>query len=204
MQSKIVLVSLLASAVSASNVFIHPQMKRDLLQPRATDPAGGLSAECQSAIMDIYETVPTPAPEIVKDLTENPQTDPCNFKTPASLSKEYASYSSEIVSWYSKNEDGISSALEECPALKKYATAVPVCATDAGATAGGDKTTVAVATKTGDESADKTSDSDSESSDAASTPTSSDSPAQATNGAAREGGMIYAAAAVAGLVVAAL
>ncbi|KAJ4142022.1 hypothetical protein NW754_014812 [Fusarium falciforme] len=206
MQSKIVLVSLLASAVSAQGNFMaHPQMKRDLLAPRATDSVAGLDKECQEAIMEVYKTLPTPAPEIVKDLTEHPQTNPCSFSTPASLSKEYASYSSEVLGWYSKNEAEIKSALEECPALSKYANAVPICS-DAAA-AGGDK---AEATKTAEETEAETgaskpsgSASAESASDAAATPTSS-SPAQATNGAAREGGMIYAAAAVAGIVVAAL
>ncbi|KAJ4313775.1 hypothetical protein N0V84_009236 [Fusarium piperis] len=212
MQSKIVLVSLLASAVSAQGNFMaHPQMKRDLLAPRATDSVAGLDKECQEAIMEVYKTLPTPAPEIVKDLTEHPQTDPCSFSTPASLSKEYASYSSEILGWYSKNEAEIKSALEECPALSKYADAVPICATG-GAGAGGAKTE---ATKTAEETEAETGAAESgaskpsgsasaeSASDAAATPTES-SPAQATNGAAREGGMIYAAAAVAGIVVAAL
>ena len=211
MQSKIVLVSLLASAVSAQGNFMaHSQMKRDLLAPRATDSVAGLDKECQEAIMEVYKTLPTPAPEIVKDLTEHPQTDPCHFSTPASLSKEYASYSSEVLGWYSKNEAEIKSALEECPALSKYANAVPICS-DAAA-AGGDKTE---ATKTAEETEAETAATESgaskpsgsasaeSASDAAATPTTS-SPAQATNGAAREGGMIYAAAAVAGIVVAAL
>ncbi|KAL2677309.1 hypothetical protein Neosp_011078 [[Neocosmospora] mangrovei] len=213
MQSKIVLVSLLASAVSAQGNFMaHPQMKRDLLAPRATDSVAGLDKECQEAIMEVYKTLPTPAPEIVKDLTEHPQTDPCSFSTPASLSKEYASYSSEILGWYSKNEAEIKSALEECPALSQYATAVPICS---NAAAGGDKTKATEATKTAEETEAETAATESTASkpsgsasaetasDAAATPTTS-SPAQATNGAAREGGMIYAAAAVAGIVVAAL
>ncbi|RSL97816.1 hypothetical protein CDV31_012882 [Fusarium ambrosium] len=212
MQSKIVLVSLLASAVSAQGNFMaHPQMKRDLLAPRATDSVAGLDKECQEAIMEVYKTLPTPAPEIVKDLTEHPQTDPCSFSTPASLSKEYASYSSEVLGWYSKNEAEIKSALEECPALSKYANAVPICSDAAGA--GSAKATEA--TKTAEETEAETMATESgaskpsgsasaeSASDAAATPTES-SPAQATNGAAREGGMIYAAAAVAGIVVAAL
>ncbi|KAM0433882.1 hypothetical protein ACHAPT_003825 [Fusarium lateritium] len=212
MQSKIVLVSLLATAVSANaNFMAHPQMKRDLLAPRATDSVAGLDKECQEAIMEVYKTLPTPAPAIVKDLTEHPQTDPCHFSTPASLSKEYASYSSEVLGWYSKNEAEIKSALDECPALSKYANAVPICS-EGGAAAGGDKTKATEATKTAEESSDETetgaskpsgSASAESASDAAATPTQSE-PAQNTNGATREGGMIYAAAAVAGLVVAAL
>ncbi|RSL52675.1 hypothetical protein CEP54_010792 [Fusarium duplospermum] len=201
MQSKIVLVSLLASAVSAQGNFMaHPQMKRDLLAPRATDSVAGLDKECQEAIMEVYKTLPTPAPEIVKDLTEHPQTDPSLLQH-SRLPLQ-------------GNEAEIKSALEECPALSKYANAVPICS-EGGAAAGGDKTKATEATKTAEESEAETAATESgaskpngsasaeSASDAAATPTES-SPAQATNGAAREGGMIYAAAAVAGIVVAAL
>ncbi|KAG7418081.1 hypothetical protein Forpe1208_v005258 [Fusarium oxysporum f. sp. rapae] len=199
MQS-IILTSLLATAVSA-NFMAHPLMKRDLLAPRATAPAvGGITEECQTAILDVYKTLPTPPPAIVSDLTENPQTDPCSFSTPASLSKDYASYSSQIISWYSKNEDEIKSALSECPELSQYATAVPICATAALGGKGGseDATTTAEKPEKTSASGDKTT-AESE----ASTPTSS-AAAVETNGAARERGFIYAAAAVAGVVVAAL
>ncbi|KAF4419337.1 infection structure specific [Fusarium acutatum] len=203
MQS-IILTSLLATAVSA-NFMAHPLMKRDLLAPRATAPAvGGITEECQTAILDVYKTLPTPPPAIVSDLTENPQTDPCSFSTPASLSKDYSSYSSQILSWYSKNEDEIKSALSECPELSQYATAVPVCATAALGGKGGAEsatTTAEKPEKTGDKTAAAGEETAAEGE--ASTPTSS-AAAVETNGAAREGGFIYAAAAVAGVVVAAL
>ncbi|KAF5027419.1 hypothetical protein F66182_496 [Fusarium sp. NRRL 66182] len=256
MQSKIVLSSLLASAVSANSFMAHPLMKRNLLAPRQTEAVGGLSGDCQEAILEVYQSLPTPPPAIVEDLTENPQTDACDFSVPASLSKDYASYSADIVSWYGENADQISSALEECPELAQFATAVPVCST--GANAGGKPDATSTAAGSDDDdatssaagskpdttstaagssadttsaagsddddatssaagsSADATSaarptttsasgDSDSDDTDEAdATPTESDSPAQVTNGAAREGGLFYAAAAVAGLVVAAL
>ncbi|KAK2688577.1 uncharacterized protein FRV6_06670 [Fusarium oxysporum] len=207
MQS-IILTSLLATAVSA-NFMAHPLMKRDLLAPRATAPAvGGITGECQTAILDVYKTLPTPPPAIVSDLTKNPQTDPCSFSTPASLSKDYASYSSQILSWYSKNEDEIKSALSECPELSQYATAVPVCATAAlgGKGGSGDATTTAEKPEKTSASGDKTTAAaggETSAESEASTPTSS-AAAVETNGAAREGGFIYAAAAVAGVVVAAL
>ncbi|KAF5990288.1 hypothetical protein FBULB1_115 [Fusarium bulbicola] len=207
MQS-IILTSLLATAVSA-NFMAHPLMKRDLLAPRATAPAvGGITEECQTAILDVYKTLPTPPPAIVSDITENPQTDPCSFSTPASLSKDYASYSSQILSWYSKNEDEIKSALSECPELSQYATAVPVCATAALGEKGGAESATTTAEKPEKTSAsgDKTTAAAGEEPSAeseASTPTSS-AAAVETNGAAREGGFIYAAAAVAGVIVAAL
>ncbi|PNP78006.1 hypothetical protein FNYG_08732 [Fusarium nygamai] len=198
MQS-IILTSLLATAVSA-NFMAHPLMKRDLLAPRATAPAvGGITEECQTAILDVYKTLPTPPPAIVSDITEHPQTDPCSFSTPASLSKDYASYSSQILSWYSKNEDEIKSALSECPELSQYATAVPVCATAAlGGKGGGAESATTTAEKP-----EKTASGD-KTTAAAGEETSDSAAAVETNGAAREGGFIYAAAAVAGVVVAAL
>ncbi|CAJ0552203.1 Ff.00g061820.m01.CDS01 [Fusarium sp. VM40] len=216
MQS-IILASLLASAVTANSFMAHPLMKRDLLAPRATDAASptdaaglvdGLSGECQSAILDVYKTLPTPPPAVVSDLMENPQTDPCDFTVPSSLSKDYASYSSKIVSWYGEYEGEISSAIKECPELAQYASALPVCASDVIG-----KPSEAAATATGSETksvvpiiattAEKPVKTPGAGESAATTPTSGAGPVE-TNGAAREGAFVYAAAAVAGVVVAAL
>lgn len=215
MQS-IILASLLASAVSANSFMAHPLMKRDLLAPRATDAAmptaaagglvDGLSGECQSAILDVYKTLPTPPPAVVADLMDNPQTDACDFTVPSSLSKDYASYSSKIVSWYGEYEDEISSAIQECPELAQYASAIPVCATDVmgkpskpTATASETEGVVPIITTT----AEKPAKTPGAGEGVATTPTSG-AGAVETNGAAREGAFIYAAAAVAGVVVAAL
>ncbi|KAM0345590.1 hypothetical protein ACHAPU_006243 [Fusarium lateritium] len=214
MQS-IIVASLLASAVSANSFMAHPLMKRDLLAPRATDEAipsiDGISGECQSAILDVYQTLPTPPPAVVSDLMENPQTDPCDFTVPSSLSKDYASYSSKVVSWFGEYQDEIVSAVGECPELAQYATAIPVCASglmggspsaiaSGSATASGSVAPVVQTTATTAEKPVKTP--GAETGEAA-TPTSS-AGAVETNGAAREGAFIYAAAAVAGVVVAAL
>ncbi|KAF4987463.1 hypothetical protein FGRMN_10366 [Fusarium graminum] len=217
MQS-IIVASLLASAVSANSFMAHPLMQRDLLAPRATDePAipssiDDISDECQDAILDVYKTLPTPPPAVVSDLMENPQTDPCDFTVPSSLSKDYDSYSSKIVSWFGEYKDEIFSAIEECPELAQYATAVPVCSTDmmglpAGngsslATDSGSVAPVVQTTATTAEKSVKTPGAETTKA-ATATPTSSAGPVK-TNGAAREGTFIYAAAAVAGVVVAAL
>ncbi|KPM34419.1 hypothetical protein AK830_g12153 [Neonectria ditissima] len=189
MQSKMLLATtLLATAVSA-NFMAHPLMKREL-DARATmddttiATTGISSPECQTAILSAYKDVPTPPSDIVSDLLEHPQTDPCKFTTPASLSKQYKSYSSEVMSWYSKNEDEISSALEECPALSDY-TGIAPCSTkgsgsDAKATGTDASATGADATATGD------------------------SKATSTGGAAHQTGMAVAVMAVAGAVVAML
>ncbi|KAH6982373.1 hypothetical protein EDB80DRAFT_592866 [Ilyonectria destructans] len=187
MQSKMLLATLLAIVASADNFMAHPNMKRDI-EARATATATGiLSDECQSAILDVYSDVPTPPAAIVSDLLENPQTDPCSLHTPASLSKEYASYSSEVVSWYDDNKDALSSALSECPALSSYATGINVCETGSGSGSGSGSDATATGTS-GSDSASSTSESNSDT----------------TGAASHQSGMAMAAVAVAGFVVAIL
>ncbi|CAM1503178.1 Fc.00g079540.m01.CDS01 [Cosmosporella sp. VM-42] len=211
MYSKVLIATtLLAATASAqANFMLHAEMKREILQPRQTD--GSISTECQTALLEVYSSVPTPPVAIISDLAEHPQTDPCHFSTPASLSKEYASYSSEVVSWYSANQDEISSALSECPILSQYATAVPVCATGAG----GDnsKPATGVASKTSESGSKATDSGDSSSGSAGSgsktsgsgsSPSGTESAAatQTTNAGHRETGMALAAIAVFGAVLA--
>ncbi|KAL4722980.1 hypothetical protein ACLX1H_010220 [Fusarium chlamydosporum] len=200
MQS-IIVASLLATAVSANvNFMANPIMKRAALEPRATDAAipdlSDISGECQTAILGLAKGIPTPAPEIMSDLLEHPQTDPCDFSTPASLSSEYKAYSSEIISWYGKNVDGIMSAVKECPEIASLASMVPICeatATDASSLLSAISThSVPAVVTTHNSDAVKT---------PAATPTSGAPDAVETNGAvSREGGLLYvAAAAVAGV-----
>ncbi|CEI69338.1 hypothetical protein FVEN_g3921 [Fusarium venenatum] len=201
MQS-IVIASLLATAVSANvNFMANPIMKRGALEARQTGlpSLGDISEECQSAVIDIAQGVPTPAPEIVSDLLENPQTDPCSFSTPASLSSEYGAYSSSIIAWYAKNQDDIMSAVKECPELAELASLVPVCEASATAVpssliASATTAVVPPVVSSADETAQTP----------VATPTSGESTPVETNGAvAREGGLLYvAAAAVAGVVAA--
>ncbi|GKU04765.1 infection structure specific protein [Fusarium langsethiae] len=203
MQS-IVIASLLATAVSANvNFMANPIMKRGALEARQTGlpSLGDISEECQSAVLDIAQGVPTPGPKIVSDLLENPQTDPCSFSTPASLSSEYEAYSSSIIAWYGKNQDDIMSAVKECPELAELASLVPVC--EASATAGASTLLSAISTATGVVPPVVTSAAD-ETKTPVATPTSGESTPVETNGAvAREGGLFYvAAAAVAGVVAA--
>jgi len=211
MQS-IVIASLLATAVSANvNFMANPIMKRGALEPRQTGlpSLGDITPECQSAVLDLAQGIPTPAPEIVSDLLENPQTDPCSFSTPASLSAEYSSYSADIISWYGENSGDIMSAIKECPELAQFASMVPICtatATEAASTkiaslssAAGSATAVVppVVSTHGAE----------EHNTPVATPSAkptSTSPAEIENGAASaKGGLLYvAAAAVAGVVAA--
>ncbi|KAH7112654.1 hypothetical protein EDB81DRAFT_825940 [Dactylonectria macrodidyma] len=183
MQSKILLATTLLATAASASFMAHPNMKREI-EARAT-ATSVLSDECQSSILDIYADVPTPPAAIASDLLENPQTDPCNFHTPASLSKEYASYSSEVVSWYDENKDALSSALSECPALSSYATGIDACETGSGSGLSSDATGTGTS---GSDSASSTSESNSDS----------------TGAASHQSGMGMAAIAVAGFVVAIL
>lgn len=183
MQSKIILAtSLLATVASADNFMVHPQMRRDL-EARATATQTSIFDSCEQAILSAYSDVPTPPADIISDALNNPQTDPCHFSTPASLSKEYKSYSSEIMSWYSDHSKDIADALSSCPTLSNYATIVPTC--DKGS-----KNSEATATATsGSNSADST---------------KSSSSSEKTGAASRNAGMAAAAVAAAGFVVALL
>ncbi|KAH6997357.1 hypothetical protein EDB80DRAFT_727714 [Ilyonectria destructans] len=198
MQAKILLSTLLASAASA-NFMAHPNMKREI-EARATATATGvLSEQCQSAILDIYSDVPTPPAAIVSDLLDHPQTDPCHFSTPASLSKEYASYSSEVVSWYDDNKKALSSALSECPALSSYATGIDACETGSSGSGSGSGSGSKSSSDSGSEAkATGTSGSDKASA------TGSSSSSSPTGAASHHTGMAAAAIAVAGFVVALL
>lgn len=212
MQS-IVIASLLATAVSANvNFMANPIMKRGALEPRQTGlpSLGDITPECQSAVLDLAQGIPTPAPEIVSDLLENPQTDPCSFSTPASLSAEYSSYSADIMSWYGENSGDIMSAIKECPELAQFASMVPICTATATevasskisslSSAAGSAATAVVPPVVSTHGAE-------EHKTPVATPSAkptSTSPAEVENGAASaKGGLLYvAAAAVAGVVAA--
>ncbi|KAF7550632.1 hypothetical protein G7Z17_g5574 [Cylindrodendrum hubeiense] len=200
MQSKILLTTLLASAASANmNFMAHPNMKREL-EARATATSGALSEECASALQEVYTDIPTPPAAIISDILSQTQTDPCKFTTPASLSKQYSSYSEEVVSWYDDHSDDIESIYSECPALSAYATgSVDACETGSSGSSSDDSDSdsntsdaAATASATGTSGADS----------ASSTKSSTDS--TATGGASRQSGMAIAAVAVAGFVVALL
>ena len=212
MQS-IVIASLLATAVSANvNFMANPIMKRAALEPRQTGlpSLGDITPECQSAVLDLAQGVPTPAPEIVSDLLENPQTDPCDFSTPASLSAEYSSYSADIISWYGKNQEDIMSAVKECPELAQFASMVPMCtatATEVASTKMTSLSSLVGAASTAVIPPVVSTHGAEEHNTPVATPSAkptSTSPAEVENGAASaKGGLLYvAAAAVAGVVAA--
>ncbi|KAI5465013.1 hypothetical protein BGZ63DRAFT_421993 [Mariannaea sp. PMI_226] len=191
MQSKIVLATtLLAAVVSADNFMLHPQARRDL-EARATSTTDD-ALSCANAILSVYSDVPTPPADIVSDLLDNPQTDPCHFTIPASLSKEYSSYSKEVMSWYDDHSKAIESALSQCPSASSYANMVPSC-TDKGDSS-----------KPTDDSSQSTGTVDSSNADSTkgssdSSKTDSADSSKSTGGAAQQTAVAAAAMAVAGI-----
>lgn len=191
MQPQYLVVTFAAMAVASHNIMALPQVKREVLQPRQTLSIPDISSECQSAALDVIGSIPTPPPALVSDVAENPQTDPCStYEAPSSLSSDYASYSSEVISWYSSHESDLVSALSACPELSSYASLLPVCSTAySGALSSIAAQTTGTAT----------------SSTATNTPgAAGDSTSTTDNAAPRETGMALAAMAGFGLFAAAM
>ncbi|UNI16857.1 hypothetical protein JDV02_003254 [Purpureocillium takamizusanense] len=147
MQAKLlVLLSALAASTSAHVNYHGAVAAREaaavapVLAPRAT----GNDAECQSAVISAGTSIPTPPPEVLSAIQANTQTaDPCKFSTPASLSKEFASYSSQLESWASKNKD----ILTKCSALASLNTISAASCKATGAAASTSKTNGVVAAR---------------------------------------------------------
>ncbi|KAL7929361.1 hypothetical protein V8C35DRAFT_315802 [Trichoderma chlorosporum] len=189
----ILLLTLVASASAAVDFMAIPHVRRELGLPRATPVNEARDADpskCASEALSIAQSLPTPPPQLVSDIASNPQTDACKFTVPASLSKEYASYSSELLSWYSGHKDELTSLASDCSVLKSYTSLVnTACSTD-GSSGSGPNT--AAAAPTGSASASG--------SDSGSASKTSGGAAKSTNaGAARETGMAFAALAAAGI-----
>ncbi|KAF3057695.1 hypothetical protein CFAM422_012209 [Trichoderma lentiforme] len=185
----VLLLTFVASASAAIDFMAIPHVRRELNLPRATpineirdsDPS-----KCASEALSFVKTIPTPPPAIVSDLTKNPQTDPCKVSFPSSLSAEYSSYSSEVVSWLNGHKDELTSLASDCSVLSSYTSLVNVCTADGGSSGSGSgpNTASAAPTESGAGSASKT----------------AGGAAQSTNGvAARETGMAIAALAAAGI-----
>ncbi|KAK4066240.1 uncharacterized protein Triagg1_8072 [Trichoderma aggressivum f. europaeum] len=184
----VLLLTFVASASAAIDFMAIPHVRRELNLPRATpineirdtDPN-----KCVSEALSFVKTIPTPPPEIVSDLSKNPQTDPCKVSFPSSLSAEYSSYSSEVVSWLEGHKDELTSLASDCSVLSSYTSLVNVCSAGGSSGSGsGPNTASAAPTESGADSASKT---------------AGDAP-KSTNGvAARETGMAIAALAAAGI-----
>jgi hypothetical protein len=196
MHTGLVLASLAASVVAESNLMAMPAVRRHVEARQGLDFPIPTEGPCATAALDLITNFPTPAPEIVQDLVSNPQTDACDFTTPASLSKEYASYNSELLDWISGNQGKLSTALEQCPQFSSYAAFIPVCTvttdgTPVVTTPGASHASTPGASHSGGSHSSKT---------------ESEAPATSTpggdSGAARQGGAAALALAVAGLAIA--
>jgi hypothetical protein len=191
MQTGLVLASFAATAMAGSNLMAMPAVKRHVEARQGLDIPLPTDGACATAVLDLITNFPTPAPEIVSDVVAHPQSDPCDFTAPASLSKEYASYSSELLQWVLSNEAKLSTAIKDCPQLTDYAAAIPVCTNAVSGLPSAVVTPGASKTASQSESVSKT---------------GSEAPATSTpggdSGAARQGGAAALALAVAGLAIA--
>lgn len=140
------------AAVVAAEQAIHPghlAVKRELVaRQTATPTAGaggdGADAECLSALMGLYSTIPTPPPEVLSFAGDAATAtgDLCTLSIPETIKPAYSSYEAEVVSWLKDNEKGISSALDECPQYSAMAesalnSAAGACSTAPAGGAGG-------------------------------------------------------------------
>ncbi|KID88999.1 hypothetical protein MGU_04342 [Metarhizium guizhouense ARSEF 977] len=156
MQTKTVLAALAGTAFAAN------------LQPRQTDL--GAATQC----LDLLKTIPTPPPDLTKEWTTNPPKDYCSISIPASLSKDWSSYTSSASSWAKAH----SSELAKCPGAGQVTAKGPLdCKAGSGS---GTQATATSGSATG-----------------ASQPTK-------TGAASRETGVAFAAVAAAGFALAAL
>ncbi|KAL7910519.1 hypothetical protein GGI35DRAFT_449014 [Trichoderma velutinum] len=186
----VLLLTFVASASAAIDFMAIPHVRRELNLPRATpvnEARDSDPSKCASEALSFVKTIPTPPPEIVSEIAKNPQTDPCKFSFPSSLSAEYSSYSSEVVSWLNGHKDELTSLASDCSVLSSYTSLNNVCTAGDSSGSGsgsGPNTASAAPTGSGADSATKT----------------AGDAAKSTNGvAARETGMAIAALAAAGI-----
>jgi hypothetical protein len=183
-----ILLSLAASAAAQAHI-----AARQTNNPSASlDVPGGLG--CATAALGLISSLPTPPPAIVSDAITNPQTNPCSFSAPSSLSSDYSRYSSELLSWASANEDELASVISECPQISSYASMVPICSTELNG---------ALSSVLGNATGSATDATGSTGTETSAAPTGSTTDA-GDSGASRQGGAAAVALAVAGVVAAIL
>jgi hypothetical protein len=187
-----ILLSLAASAAAQAHI-----------AARQTDATASFPGNigCATAALGLISSLPTPPPAIVSDAITNPQTNPCSFTPPSSLSSAYSVYSSELLSWASANEGELASVISECPEISSYASMVPICSTAVegalGSALGGSTSGASAAESTGTSGG-------SSGTESSSAPTGSSTGAGGDSGASRQGGAAAVALAVAGAVAAVL
>ena len=151
MYSQLVIAALAASVSANLLVPGHFPIRRDIHVARQTASAAsasgtGLSDEdCQSSILSIAESVPTPDAALSSYEATYSPTDSCSYSVPSSLSSDYSSYSSAVYSWYSANSDAMSSIISECPQYAAETSEVSECSATATGTGSSDSSATGTA-----------------------------------------------------------
>ena len=109
----------LAATIIPVMAYINPRT----LTSTAAYPDVTYSDECLDGLMSMAADAPYPPTEIIDWETQTQNLNllatggPCAIQTalPASLSSEWVSHQSEVMSWYTANEADISSVLAQCP-----------------------------------------------------------------------------------------
>lgn len=204
MRCLLIFVGIVAADAMFDDPMIHPQMKREMLQPRQTLP--NLSPSCTSALLGIYSSIPTPPARLVTAIGAD-NGNPCSATVPSSLSSEFSDYQNSVGSWYSSSSNDVSSALSNCPELSRLATLLPVCVTsylDGGVASGSGTDTTSGAGNT-DASSTTGGDANSQTTDTSSAASTRTSATGTDAGAASaESGFVVALLAAAGAIAAAL
>ncbi|KAI1817949.1 hypothetical protein GGS20DRAFT_424460 [Poronia punctata] len=176
MFSKVFLIAAAAGAVTAQ------MPKREVLEARQTD----FSPKCQSALngaMDLVTGIPTP-PEVFATMTI---TDPC--ETPdvtGSALSQYNSYTSALSSFLDEHKEEYEAVASACSADIPEVTEVPVCTATARPGSGTDSADNIDDSIANDDTGVDDEDEDEEEGDG--------------NAASRNGGVLLAAVAAAGLM----
>lgn len=203
----LIFTSLVAAEAMIDDPMVHPQMKRELLQPRQTLP--NINPSCTSALLGLYDSIPTPPARLVSAVGAEGG-NPCSVTVPPSLSSDFSDYQSSIGSWYSDNSEDVSSALSDCPELSSLATLLPVCATSflgGGAVSGSGTDTASSASSTGDSSTSSGGSATSQqttetNTDPSASATGASATGTETDAAPKETGVALAALAAAGAIAA--
>lgn len=87
----------------------------DKPEKEATPSELSAAADCAGAAFGIILSMPTPPPEIVRDVMANQANGAdCDFTTPKDLSSEYKAYTSEVREWFSSMEPEFNKQLKDC------------------------------------------------------------------------------------------
>jgi len=140
MFSKSAFIAAVAVTVSAEILPLpgHLALKRELLA-RQTGPSPQMTAvptatmgddgdaQCMNALLSIYSELPTPPADLMSYEMTATDTDHCSPSVPDSMTSDFSSYSSVIMSFYTQHSADISSALSACPQYSSYTSGFPVC-----------------------------------------------------------------------------